>query len=414
MQQKIADNINNPEALEKLYKEDKTNFTQSIKEVAKNNQSDLINFWLIRLNNDETPETKRVKTVDLIIVVIIALFTGLLAKAPSVFTQIELSDFYTRYLAIIVFNGLILYTFWHHQLLNKKSLLIYGTTTSILLLYISWLPDANSDTIFLALIHLPLLLWVLFGLVYIKFNFKNITQRIEFIQMNGELIIMTGLILIAGGLLTAVTIALFSAINMDIENFYSKNIVLFGAVASPTVAFFLIKTHPNVTSKIAPVVAKIFTPLVLITLAIYLVSLLFSKSNILENRDLLIVFNIMLLAVMAIILFSISELNKTKPKNPNTLILLLLALLTIAINAIALTAIITRITYGLTPNRVVVLVSNVLIFGNLILIAKDLFKSYFLSTHIGSIEKTVAKYLTIYLIWTLIVIFILPLIFNFK
>jgi hypothetical protein len=52
-------------------------------------------------------------------------------------------------------------------------------------------------------------------------------------------------------------------------------------------------------------------------------------------------------------------------------------MLAIVVNSIALIAIITRVADGLTPNRTVVLVSNILIFFNLILIAKNLYASYF-------------------------------------
>jgi len=142
--------------------------------------------------------------------------------------------------------------------------------------------------------------------------------------------------------------------------------------------------------------------------------LIFSKSKILEDRDLLLLFNGMLLAVMAIIVFSVSELDKSKEKNFNVLILFSLAIVAIVINTIALTAIITRIADGLTPNRTVVLVSNILVFVNLILIAKSLYRSYFKSTQLGSVESAVAKYLPVYFAWTIIVIFVLPFVFGLK
>ena len=107
-------------------------------------------------------------------------------------------------------------------------------------------------------------------------------------------------------------------------------------------------------------------------------------------------------------------MDKTKGKNFNVLALLLLAILAIVINSIAFIAITSRVLNGLTPNRIVVLVSNVLIFVNLILIARSLYLSYFNDKPLGSVEKTVADYLTIYSVWTMIVIFVLPFVFGFK
>ncbi len=262
--------------------------------------------------------------------------------------------------------------------------------------------------------HIPLFLWCLFGLAYISFNQKDTGGKIAFIGYNGEFIVMTGLILIAGIAFTGITIGLFRVIKMDIHLFYRDYVAVFGGVAIPVVSAFLLRLYPNITSKIAPVIARVFTPLVLVMLTIYLITMIFSQSKILEDRNILIVFNIMLIAVMAIIVFSVAELDKSKVKDSNVLILFLLAVLAIAVNLIALTAIISRLSAGFTPNRTVVTVSNILILVNLVLIAKNLYHSYFKASSLDAVEETVAKYLTIYFFWTAIVIFALPIVFGFK
>jgi hypothetical protein len=311
-------------------------------------------------------------------------------------------------------NGLILYTFWQNNLFDKLKILIYSLTILILLLFVNLLPSSQSDSINIALIHMPLFLWCLFGLSYVSFDSKNIPKRIEFIRFNGELIIMTGLILLAGGLMTGITLGLFTAIQLDIKTFYIPYIAITGGVAAPIVSYFLIRLFPNITSKIAPVIATLFTPLVLVTLVVYLISMLFSESKILEDRNLLLLLNAMLIAVMAIIVFSATELNNSTEKNIHVLILLILAALAIIINSIALIAIITRVANGLTPNRTVVLVSNILIFINLILLTRDLYLSYFRKKQLETLQQTVARYLSIYFGYTIIVIFVLPFIFGFK
>ncbi len=414
MKEQIIENIDNPDNLEKLYRDNKKDFIKSFADISKDYNSDLVKFWKIRLASDTQVDSKEFVKLDLLVVIVLSLFTGLLVKLPAIFTHIQVEPFYLRDLAIIIFNGIILYTFWQNRIFDKKKILFYGLTILILVLFINFLPYRKSDSITLSFIHTPLFLWCLFGLSFMAFDYNNIGKRIEFIRFNGELIIMTGLILIAVGLLTAITIGLFSVIKMDISKLYFEYVVIVGAAASPIISYYLIQLYPNITSKISPVIARIFTPLVLITLVVYLISMIFSKSKILEDRDLLILFNIMLVAVMAIIVFSVSELDKTKDKNINVLILFLLAILTILTNAIALIAIISRISNGLTPNRTVVLVSNILIFINLILITKSLYQSFFKSNLQDSVEKAVARYLPIYLIWTIIVIFILPFVFVLK
>jgi hypothetical protein len=414
MKQRLIESLENPEILEQLYHENKQDFIRCFPEISKDINSDLVRFWKIRLASEIQKDSKGFQKTDLIAIIVLSIFTGLLVKLPQIFSGIDKESYYMRDLSIIIFNGIIVYTFWQNKFFDLKRILIYALTIIVLVLFLNLLPYKKSDSILLSLIHAPLFLWCLFGLSFISYDYRNINKRIEFIRFNGELIIMTGLILIAGGLLTGLTIGLFSAIKIEIVRFYSEYIVVFGCVAAPIISFYLIRLYPDITSKIAPVIARIFSPLVLITGIVYLISFIFSDSKILEDRELLILFNIMLLAVMAIIVFSVSELDKDKTKNTNVLVLFLLAILTIVINSIALIAIISRVFNGFTPNRTVVLVSNILIFINLIFITKNLYQSYFKNNQLYTIEKTVAKYLSIYFVWTVIVIFVLPFLYGMR
>lgn len=414
MKKQIADNIQSPEKLEELYRLNKVEFRKSFQEISENYNSDLVHFWKLRLSGKIKDEGNSFKMNDLFLLVLISVLTGILMKIPAIMNMEKTELFYMRDAAIIVFNGIILFTFWQNRILTKGRYLFYGFIVALLTTFLHLLPSKESDSVFLSYGFSPLLLWCLFGVVYISFDYKDLKKRIAFIRFNGELLIMTGLILIAGGLLTAITLGLFSVIKINIENFYLEYVVVFGAVAAPIVSSYLIKTIPQITSKIAPVIAKVFTPLVIITLGIYLISFIFSDAKIFEDRDLLILFNVMLIAVMAIIIFSISELEKNNTKNIQVIFLFILALLAIIINTIALTAIITRLFNGLTPNRTVVVVSNILFFVNLILVAKCLFNSYFREDSLEKLEDSIAKYLPVYTVWTIIVIFILPFVFGLR
>jgi hypothetical protein len=169
------------------------------------------------------------------------------------------------------------------------------------------------------------------------------------------------------------------------------------------------------TNKIASIIASIFSPLVLLTAIIYLIFLAISGKDPYRDREFLLIFNIMLLGVMAIIVFSISETSVNRKQKFNEMILFILSVITVIIDLIALSAIFYRMgAYGITPNRLAVLGSNLLIAGNLILIIIDLYKINFKNSLIKEVEMTVSRYLPFYAIWILFVVFGFPLIFGMK
>jgi hypothetical protein len=226
---------------------------------------------------------------------------------------------------------------------------------------------------------------------------------------------MGALILIAGGILAGISVALFKAIGINIERFYSHYIIIIGLVSAPVLTTFILKNFNILTNKIASIIAGIFSPLVLITLIIWLIAIAISGKDPYNDRDFLLTFNIMLIVVMAIIVFSASETSINIRNKFNEIVLFILSSVTLLVNMIALSAIFYRLNeFGSTPNRLAILGSNILIFINLILITIDLFKISFKNPEINKIELTISKYLPVYVIWTLIVVFLFPLIFGMK
>jgi hypothetical protein len=199
------------------------------------------------------------------------------------------------------------------------------------------------------------------------------------------------------------------------EEFYFQYIVVMGLAASPIVGTYLVQTNPQLVNKVSPVIAKVFTPLVLLTLVIYLLAVIGTGKDPYNDRDFLLIFNMLLIGVMAIILFSIAETSKNSESKIGTWLLLGLAIVTVIVNSIALSAILFRISeWGITPNRLAVLGGNILILTNLLIVTYRLFKTIKDSNEKDNIEKSIATFLPIYSIWTVIVTFIFPIIFNFK
>lgn len=419
METVMRENLDRPGELEKLYRSDKKRFEQSFFAIYPDIAGSMMaDYWKVRLEFDHQSETERkVRKSDLLFLIISCLLAGLLIKIPQLWGfDPDENAYYMKNAGIILFLGLSAYVFLTKNRINPRHLILSLLVFALSALYINLLPAGEeSDSILLASIHLPLMLWCLYGLIYIDFDTRDPVKRVDYIRYNGDLAILTAIILIAGGILTAVTIGLFSAIDLNIENFYMENIAIIGLVSAPIVATYIIRNFPAVTNKIAPIIAGIFSPLVLITLVIYLTSIILTGKDPYNDRDSLLVFNLMLLGVMAIIVFSVTGTSVNKKQRFSEWILFILSIITLIVNLIALSAIIYRLgEFGFTPNRTAVLGFNLLIFGHLVIIMLDLFRVVGKGKEIKTVELTVAKYLPLYAGWTFFVTFVLPFLFGLK
>ncbi|MCE5206613.1 MAG: hypothetical protein LLF80_10995 [Porphyromonadaceae bacterium] len=419
METAIKENLNHPGELEKLYRSDKKRFEKSFfalyPEIVTLPMADI---WKARLEFDHQAEPgRKVRKRDLLFLIISCVMAGLLIKIPQLagFDPDEY-DYYVKNAGIIVFMGLSAYVFLTKSQLNLRNLIVSLLIYLLSALYINLLPAGEkSNSITLTYIHLPLFLWCLYGVIFIDFDLKEPSKRINYLKYNGDLAILTLLILIGGGALTAVTIGLFSAIDLHIENFYMENIAIVGLVVSPIVATYIIRSFPAITDKLAPIIARIFSPLVLVTLLVYLIFMIVTGKDPYNDRDFLLVFNLMLLGVMAIVVFSVAGTSTHEKQHFNEWILFVLSLLTLAVDLVALSAIIYRVgEFGFTANRTAVLGSNLLILVHLLLITIDLFKVVWKGKEMKIVEQTIAKYLPFYAAWTLFVTFFFPAIFGWK
>lgn len=415
--EEIKANLGNPETLEKLYRDDRKAFKAAFDRLYPDiENTEPVRFWKARMEYDSKPEIlKSLELPEIARVIAVCIITAILIKIPAIF-QIGYSDdvFYQKNAAIIVFLGLTLYTMWINRVSEIRRILLTALAFLIPSIYINLLPaNEPGDAVILAYIHLPLLMWFIYGIVFTGYDFRDRDKRIDFIRYNGDLAIVYALIAIAGGLLTAITIGLFDSIGLNIETFYGENIILTGAAAAPVVAAFIIEKYPALVNRIAPLIASIFSPLVLITLTVFLVTILVTGKDPYNDRNFLLVFNAMLLGVMGIIIFSVTGTSGIKKQKFNTQVLFLLSIISIIIDLIALSAIFYRLgEYGLSPNRLAVLVSNILVLINLVLIMISLYRINFKGKDFRNVEMIISKFLPVYLIWIIIVVFGFPVIFG--
>ncbi len=414
MNEQILSLLDQPAELEKRYRKNKSAFTKSFNELYPSVKGNpLADAWHERLNY-ESEGVQWGSKADWLFILIAGGIAGTLAKLPTFFTLQE-DEFYARNLGFVVFPFLCAY-FIRKNRLPLTSLIFPITSILLAALYINLLPSQDgSDTVVLACIHLPLFLWGIFGLVFSGSDTKNLNKRLTYLQYNGETIIVGGILLLAGGLLTGITIGLFELIGLNIIDVYFQYIAVYGLAAAPLLATLITQSNPELVNKVPPIVAKIFSPLVLIMLSCYLVAIAYAGKNPYSDRDFLLLFNLLLLGVMALIFFSVVESVGEKKVSLMTWVLGSLSLITLLVNGIALSAIAFRISeWGITPNRLAVLGVNLVMLVHLVMVSWKLIQTVRGKSKLEEVGLTLVRYLPIYLIWTAIVIFLFPVLFGFK
>jgi hypothetical protein len=412
MKKEILNHINDPRQLEILFRSDKAlfkaTFDQLYPELSAN---PMASFWHERLNYEKQASTVSNIGIGLPWVIFASLLACFIAKIPAIFNLPD-EFFYPRDIGFIVFPILTAFFAWRNKLsAGKLSLVVFSLLAA--LIFINVLPgDSDNDIVILSCIHLVLFLWAILGFAF-SGGGRNISGRLAYLKFNGDLIVMTALILLSGIILSAITIGLFEIIGLNIEEFYFQYIVIFGVSAAPIVGTYLTQSNPNLVGRVSPVIARIFSPLVLIMLAAYMIAILYSGKDPYNDREFLMIFNALLIGVMAIIFFSVAEASESARNSMEKWVLLLLSLLTIIVNGIALSAILFRISeWGITPNRAAVLGANILMLVNLIMVALQLIKVISGKKEISVVGAAIALYLPVYVAWTFVVTFLFPLFFG--
>lgn len=413
MNNKIIVLIDNPEKLEELYHLQKSNFKVWLKEaINQAPQSETLKVWDARLNYS-SPTSGSLERKGLMVVVLLSLLSFVLVKIPA-FSSISDGWFYPRFVPIILVSTLMVYFSNSNAISMTQRLLVFGGVL-FSAIFMGFLPNEESSaTIIMSMVHMPLFLLSFLAITFMSESWKSGESRLKFIRYLGEIIIYGTIILLGGVVLTGITIGLFSLIDISIEKWYGEYIVVLGLVATPVVATYLYDTVLKRSSSIATIIANTFSPLFLVTVICYLVAMFFAQKSPYSDRDFLITFNGLLILVWGITVFSIAGQNKVEESKIVSIVNIALISTTLVINITALSAILFRLLeFGVTPNRVVVTGSNILIFIHLASILAAYFR-VIKGNHPKLLLNAVTNFLPFYTVWSFFVIVVLPFVFKFK
>ena len=181
------------------------------------------------------------------------------------------------------------------------------------------------------------------------------------------------------------------------------------------ITVYLVEAKKSVVGNFAPILAKIFSPLFLIIMSIFLIVMIFTGKSPFMERNFLIGFDFMLALVLGLVLYVISARDIRQPANMFDYLNLALILAALLIDGVALSAIVFRLSaFGITPNKLAALGENLALLGNLAGLAW-LYIGYFRKRFdFIKIIKFQTDYLYVYLIWIAIVAFVFPVVFWFR
>jgi hypothetical protein len=269
-------------------------------------------------------------------------------------------------------------------------------------------------TLALTALHLPIALWLIVGIAYAGGRWCQVAGRMDFIRFSGELFIYYVLIALGGGVFTAFLGLLFNIIGFSPESFIQHWLVPCGAAGAVVIASWLAEARENVIGNIAPMLTRLFTPLFASLLVSFLAFLLFTGRGINIERDMLIAFDLLLVVVLGLLLYSISARDPGSPRTAFDIALVVLVISGLLVDAVALWAILARISeFGLSPNRVAALGVNLILLVNLAWSAVLYLRFLAGRGSFASLEKWQTDYLPVYAVWAALVVILFPPLFRY-
>lgn len=263
-------------------------------------------------------------------------------------------------------------------------------------------------------IHLPIALWLVVGLAYVADEWRSSRRRMDFIRFTGEWFVYFVLIALGGAVLTAFTGATFTAIGVDPKHFLTGWLVPCGAMAAVVVAGWLVEAKQSVVENIAPVLTRLFTPLFTAVLLAFLIGVVWTSNGIDVERQALILFDLLLVVVLGLLLYSLSARDPLAPPGLFDKLQLALVFSALAIDVLVLVEIAGRITeFGATPNKAAALGENVVLLANLAWSAWLLLRFVRRRTPFATLERWQTGYLPVYAAWASIVVLGFPPLFSY-
>ena len=378
--------------------------------------SDRLWKQLVVVPGESDEPRARVRT-DAVVAFVLAVAAAVAIKIPALFGMDLDEDisFYARNVSLFVLPLLTGYFVWKRRL-DGRTVRWLAAAFLAAAVFVNAYPFADEgSTLGLAALHLPIALWLAVGIAYAGGRWSQVEGRMDFVRFSGELFIYYVLIALGGGVLTGFMALIFESIGLDIEPFMESWLLPCGAAGAVLVASWLVEAKQSVIENMAPVLTRLFTPLFAAVLLTFLGALLLTGRGIDIQRDVLLAFDMLLLLVLALMLYSISARDPRSAPGIFDVMQIVLLISALIADAVALWAIGARIgEFGFSPNRVAVLGINLILLVNLAWSAVLYIRFLRGRGTFAALERWQTGYLHVYAAWAAFVVLVFPPMFGFR
>jgi hypothetical protein len=370
---------------------------------------------LVVVPADSEEPRARART-DAIVAFCLAVAAAVAIKVPALF-GFELDQdfsFYARNLSLFVLPLLTGYFAWKRQLDTGTLRWLAAAFVAAGVVANAYPFTQGGYTEALTALHLPIALWLAVGIAYAGGRWGQVGGRMDFIRFSGELFIYYVLIALGGGVLTAFLVMMFRTIGIDVESFIESWWLPCGAAGAVVVASWLVEAKQSVIENMAPVLTRLFTPLFAAVLVTFLGTVLWTGRGVDIERNVLIAFDLLLVVVLGLLLYSVSARNPQSPPTAFDVVQVVLVVSALVADAVALWAIAARITeFGFSPNRVAALGENVILLVNLAWSAVLYIRFLRGRGSFTDLERWQTDYVPVYALWAAIVVIVFPPVFGY-
>jgi hypothetical protein len=326
----------------------------------------------------------------------------------------EEPTWFARNLSLFVLPFLAGY-FARRRQLDTRGWLLTATPFVLAALVVNLYPyDAESDTEILVAAHLPVVLWFAVAFPYMGGTLRSHERRMDFVRFTGEWFIYYVLIALGGGVLMGLTAAILEPAGIDPDRI-AEWVLPSGAAGAVVVAAWLVESKQRVVENMAPVLTMLFTPLFALMLAVAAVAYAVTGLGGAFDRELVGVFDALLVVVLALVLYGMSAREPSASPNWMDRIQLVAVASALVLDVMVLATMIARIgDVGFTPNRTAALGLNLVLLVNLA--GAAWLSARFLTgrSTLHRLERWQTTYLPAFALWTVAVVVVLPPLFGFS